>query len=265
MPRLVDHIDAIEQAGAAGMRAVLFKDHYYPTAPICELIGAGYAHQGVAPLAGIVLNNALGGFNIFALEHALKMGTRIVWMQTVSAANHIREGHRKTLLAAKTEMRRNIAMSVVDDHGNIGEEVLPILDMIAQFDAVMSCRHLHVSEIWPLFAEAKRRGVKRLLVNHPTYTVGASVADIKELVGMGAWIEHWICMFIPSRFTTFTADELADDIDATSTRAISSGAHVTSRKIAAGAPACLTWWCGPAPSLPSAASGAAELNTTGAP
>ncbi len=131
MPRLVDHIDALEDAGTAGMRAVLFKDHYYPTAPIVELVKDRYAHTGVEPLGSIVLNNALGGFNAYATEHALKMGSKVVWMPTVSAANHIREGHNKKLLVAKSAMRKPTALSVVDDHGDLKEEVKPILDLVA--------------------------------------------------------------------------------------------------------------------------------------
>ena len=211
MARLVDHIDAVEEAAAAGMRAVLFKDHYYPTAPIVELIRKRYAHLGVEPLGAIVLNNALGGFNAYAVEHALKMGSKVVWMPTVSAANHIREGHNKKLLVAKSEMRRATALSVVDEHGDLRDEVKPILDLVAEYDAVLSCGHLHISEVWPLFEEARRRGCKRLLVNHPTYTVGATVKDFPRLLELGVYIEHSICMFIDSRFKSFharTAQEL---------------------------------------------------------
>lgn len=214
MARLVDHIDALEEAGAAGMRAVLFKDHYYPTAPVADLIRARYARLGVEPLGAIVLNNALGGLNAYAVEHALKMGSRVVWMPTVSAANHIREGHNKKLLVAKSEMRRPTALSVVDDHGALKEEVLPILDLVAQYDAVLSCGHLHISEVWPLFEEARRRGCKRLLVNHPTYTVGATLKDFPRLLELGAYVEHSICMFIESRFRTFTPEDLKSYIEA---------------------------------------------------
>jgi hypothetical protein len=214
MARLVDHIDALEEAAAAGMRAVLFKDHYYPTAPIVELIRDRYRHLGVEPLGGIVLNNALGGFNAHAVEHALKMGTKIVWMPTVSAANHIREGHNKKLLVAKSEMLRPAALSVVDDHGDLKDEVKPILDLVAEYDAVLSCGHLHISEVWPLFEEAKQRGCKRLLVNHPTYTLGAVPKDFNRLIDMGVYIEHSICMFIDSRFKTFTPVQLKEYIDA---------------------------------------------------
>jgi hypothetical protein len=214
MARLVDHIEALEQAAAAGMRAVLFKDHYYPTAPIVELIRERYAHLGVEPLGGIVLNNALGGFNPYAVEHALKIGTKIVWMPTVSAANHIREGHNKKLLVAKSEMRRPTALTVVDDLGNLKDEVKPILDLVAEYDAILSCGHLHISEAWVLFEEARKRGCKRLLVNHPTYTVGAVTKDFKRLTDMGVYIEHSIGLFVETRFKVFTPAQLKEWIDA---------------------------------------------------
>jgi hypothetical protein len=38
MPRRLDHIDAVEEAAAAGMKALLFKDHYYSATPITELL-----------------------------------------------------------------------------------------------------------------------------------------------------------------------------------------------------------------------------------
>jgi hypothetical protein len=137
-----------------------------------------------------------------------------VWMPTVSAANHIREGHNKKLLVAKSAMRKPTALSVVDDHGDLKEEVKPILDLVAEYDVVLSCGHLHISEVWPLFEEAKKRGCKRLLVNHPTYTVGAVVKDIRALVEMGVYIEHSICMFVESRFKCFSPEQLKEYIEA---------------------------------------------------
>jgi hypothetical protein len=137
-------------------------------------------------------------------------------MPTFSAANHLRAGHRKTLLPTKFEMMRPVALTVVDDHGDLKDEVKVILDQIAAFDCVLSAGHLHISEIWPLFEEAKRRGVTRLLVNHPTFVLGCSMTDIAELAGMGAMIEHSMCMFIETRFKHYTAEELREVIDAAS-------------------------------------------------
>ena len=39
-----------------------------------------------------------------------------------------------------------------------------VLDVVAKNDMVLASGHLHVSETWLVFEEAKRRGVKRLVV-----------------------------------------------------------------------------------------------------
>lgn len=203
MARALNHEQALEQAAAAGMRAVLFKDHYYPTGPFVDVLKESGKATKAEPIGSIVLNNSVGGVNPFAVEPAVKCGARVVWMPTVSAANHIREGHRKSLLPTKGKMLKQVALSVVDARGDLLDNVKQVLDIIAEHDVVLSCGHLHISEVWPLFEEAKQRGCTRLLVNHPSYTVGASLSDVKELVSMGAWIEHSICMFIPGRLKCY--------------------------------------------------------------
>lgn len=35
------------------------------------------------------LNNTIGNFNKYAVDHAIKLGARIVWMPTFNSANHI--------------------------------------------------------------------------------------------------------------------------------------------------------------------------------
>src|SRR3546814_5522009 len=45
-------------------------------------------------LSGVALNNSVGGINRYAVDHSIKLGGRIVWMPTFSAANHI-EQHRR--------------------------------------------------------------------------------------------------------------------------------------------------------------------------
>ncbi|MBU8542672.1 MULTISPECIES: DUF6282 family protein [Roseomonadaceae] len=214
MARAVNHEQALEQGAAAGMRAVLFKDHYYPTGPFVDVLKEAGKATIAEPIGSIVLNNSVGGINPFAVEPAVKTGAKVVWMPTVSAANHIREGHRKSLLPTKGKMLKQIGLSVLDARGDLLDPVKHVLDIIAEHDVVLSCGHLHISEVWPLFDEAKKRGCNRLLVNHPSYTVGASLSDVKELVSMGAWIEHSICMFIPNRMKVYDEAFLKALIDA---------------------------------------------------
>lgn len=207
MPRSLNHVEAIHQAEAAGLRAILFKDHYYSVTPVAELLKETMKPK-IELLTGVPLNNTTGGLNPYAVEHGFKLGARLVWMPTFSAANHIRHSHRRQFLPTKEQMLAPTALSVVDNRGALVDEAKVILDLIASYDAILSAGHLHISEIWPLFAEAKQRGVKRLLVNHPTFLIDANAADMKELAAMGAFLEHSCCMWAGVQGRNYTPDSL---------------------------------------------------------
>jgi hypothetical protein len=100
-------------------------------------------------------------------------------------------------------------LTPIDSNGQVKDEVKEILDLIAEHDVVLSGGHLHISEIFKVFEEAKKRGVRRLLVNHPSFILEATNDDIRELVRMGAFIEHSLCMFVKvSKRDPLPADEL---------------------------------------------------------
>lgn len=207
MPRSLNHVEAIRQAEEAGLRAILFKDHYYSVTPVAALLKETLDTK-VELLSGVPCNNTTGGLNPHAVEHGFKLGAKIVWMPTFSAANHIRHSHRRQFLPTKEKMLAPIALTVVDDRGELLDVVKEILDQIAENDGILSAGHLHISEIWPLFAEAKARGVERLLVNHPSFLIDANLTDIGELAGMGAYLEHSCCMWAGVQGKNYTADGL---------------------------------------------------------
>lgn len=207
MPRMLNHVEAIRQAEEAGLRAILFKDHFYSVTPVVALLNETMELK-IELLSGVPLNNASGGLNPYAVEHGFKLGARIVWMPTISAANHIRHSHRAQVLPTKEKMMTPRALTVVDDYGRLLDEVKLILDQIAEYDGILSAGHLHISEIWPLFAEAKQRGVTRLLVNHPNFLIGASYTDMRDLVNMGAYLEHSSCMWAGVQGKNYTAEGL---------------------------------------------------------
>ena len=215
MPRMIDHIEALEEASEAGMRALLFKDHFYSATPVTELLKKHFADRKVEMLSGVPLNDTIGGFNPYAVDHGLKLGARMIWMPTWSAANHIRQNRHGKHLPTVKPMRPPKMLTVLDETGALKDEVKEILDQIADADAVLSAGHLHISEIWPLFEEAVKRGVNRRLVQHPTFTIGADHEDIAELTAGGAYIEHSLCMFIPeSRFQYYPSEELRKVVEA---------------------------------------------------
>lgn len=218
MPRYCDHHEAMHEASEAGMRALLIKDHYYSATPVTEMLNKHFKHLNVELLSGVPLNNQAGGLNLYAVEHGIALGAKLIWMPTFSSANHI--AHHKSdanFKFPKSEKRMlpSTPLSVLDADGKLLPEVGPILDMIAENDVVLSSGHLHITEIWPLFAEARKRGVKRLLTNHPTYIVDANLDDVRRLAGMGVYIEHSMCMFAEnSKFKFYEPAELKGLIEA---------------------------------------------------
>ncbi|GAB3066137.1 DUF6282 family protein [Stenotrophomonas tumulicola] len=223
MPRYCDHIEVMHEASEAGMKALLLKDHYYSCTPIAQLLNKHYDGLGVRILSGVPLNNASGGLNIHAVEHGLKLGANLVWMPTFSSANHIAHHKKDASFTDKfpqttQKMLQPIPLTVLDDDGKLKEEVKGILDVIAEAGVVLSAGHLHISEIWPLFEEARKRGVKRLLVNHPTYVIDATLDDMRQLAREGVFMEHSMCMWTPgSKFKFWDADEMRDVIEAGTT------------------------------------------------
>lgn len=214
MERQLDHFQAVEQAAEAGMRGILFKDHHYSVAPFIPIMDRVLGHHGVAMYGGLVMNNSTGGLDPFVVDAQLKMGAKLIWMPTAQSANHIRSSRRKSRLASKVALKQSPGITVVDSYGNLLDVVKEILDSIAEADAILSSGHLHISEIWTLFTEAKARGVKRLLINHPMYGLHFTYDDIRELAEFGALIEQSACLYIDSRFNVFSAAELKEHIDA---------------------------------------------------
>lgn len=212
MPRQLDHLQAAEEAVAAGMRGVLFKDHHYSVAPFVPLMERVLGDRSLSMFSGLVLNNSTGGLNPFVVDAQLKMGAKLIWMPTAQAANHIRSAHRKVRLASNVQLRNAPGLTVVDGYGNVLDEVKQILDLVAEFDAILSSGHLHVWEIWRLFEEARARGVKRLLVNHPMYGLHFTYDDIRDLAVMGALIEQSAALYVDSRFNVFSPQELKEHI-----------------------------------------------------
>ncbi|MCF8476111.1 MAG: hypothetical protein K9G60_03715 [Pseudolabrys sp.] len=211
MPRILDHHDAMMDCAAAGFRALVYKDHFYPGMAHAILLEKLFPNTGVRLFSGIALNNAVGGINPHAVDHAARLGAKIVWMPTLSAENHIQQasGQAKTFPKTSQKMLDPIPLSALDANGNVSDATKQVLDLIGEADIILAGGHLPVSELFLVFEEARRRGVKKMIVNHPTYVIGCSDDDIRGLVGLGAFMEHSICMFVEGRSKKYQPDKLA--------------------------------------------------------
>src|SRR4029077_18218301 len=83
VPRSLDGLEAAKQARAKGMRAIVLKNHYDPTAGLAYL--ARKEAPGLEVFGGIDLNLSVGGMNAAAVDHLAQVAGgwgRIVWMST---------------------------------------------------------------------------------------------------------------------------------------------------------------------------------------
>jgi hypothetical protein len=215
MPRVLDHHDALMDCAAAGFRALLYKDHYYLGVAQAVILEKLFPDTGVRLFSGLALNNASGGINPHAVDHAAAIGAKIVWMPTLSAENHIAQasGQAKSFPKTKRRMLDPIPLSALDATGAVSDATKQCLDIIADADIILAGGHLPARELHLLFDEAKRRGVRKMLVNHPTYVVGCTDEDIRQLAAAGVYMEHSICMFADGKAKKFSADDLAHLIE----------------------------------------------------
>lgn len=216
--RALDHVELLRQASAAGFAAVVTKDHDYSSAMTAALIRNNFPELKTKIYASIVLNNVIGGFNPYAVEHTAAMGGKIVWLPTLAAENHLRwqaEQAKWTHPASTDKIRPATGIPVLNGDKTVRDDVKEVLDVVARNDMVLASGHLHISETWIVFEEAKRRGVKRLVLTHPEDIVGATMNDVKGISAMGAFVEHSLCMFIEgSKFKIADGEELRRHIDA---------------------------------------------------
>ena len=187
-PRIMNDIDLAQTAKQEGMRAILIKSHVVITADRAEIA----SQQADFPVFGaIALNLPVGGLNLEAVEVALKMGAKEVWMPTIHASHYVaQKDHVPTLAKAVKEGVKGIYL--LNEDGSLKEELYPIFKKIAEYDVALGTGHITLQEAKKVVKEAAKVGVEKIIVTHPLATfVNYSNEDMKEVLDNGAlFLEH---------------------------------------------------------------------------
>ena len=215
--RAIDHLELAREASKAGMAAVVTKDHDYSGVMTAALIANHHPELTTKVYSGIALNNVVGGLNPYAVEHTAAMGGKIVWMPTLASEHHLRWEKASGWVhpATTNKIRPAAGVPVLDENRKVRDDAKEILDVMARTGMTLASGHLHSSETWIVFEEAKRRGVEKLIFTHPEDIVDADLDDVRGIAAMGVYVEHSLCMFIDgSKFKSRTADDLRAHIEA---------------------------------------------------
>jgi hypothetical protein len=181
-PRKADDLTTVRWYEEAGFSGCVLKGHYEPT--VGRAAGAAAA-VGIDVYGGVVLNTTVGGLNPAAVEAALALGGRIVWMPTLDARASRRSG---VPTWGETSAQPPLACPPLD--WSTEGRVERIVGLVADAGAVLATGHLSAEEVAWLVPLARRAGVKRILLTHPAHTVPALTgAETRELVELGAVAE----------------------------------------------------------------------------
>lgn len=200
-PRLCDDYTASEAASAAGLAALVLKCHHESTVSRAREVARQM--DGFRVYGGIVLNSYVGGINPAAVESALKLGGRVVWMPTVDAAYHAAihgsRGRYDVQVGGRSgQCGDRGGISVLDDDKKLTDDTVEVLRLVAEYDCVLGTCHLSPGEIHVLVKEARKIGVTKINVTHPFFKVPRlSLPQLKELVDLGANAEFGYCTVSP--------------------------------------------------------------------
>lgn len=213
-PRRMDHVEAAQDAQERlDMRAIVVKSHHHNTVMDVLAMAPRLRQLRTQVFGGIALNSFTGGLNPHAVRMSLRMGGKVVWFPTMSSGRHI-ECHREgDGFPTETVPLTCDRIDILDAAGELRPEVDEILDVVAESGALLSGGHMYPDLIRRLFEAARAKGIRRLIVNHPNFVIGAEPEQCLEYVRLGAHIEHEVGMYDPEGHMKWDPKLLLDWIE----------------------------------------------------
>jgi hypothetical protein len=204
----VTAIQAAQEAAEAGFAAIVLKSHDFPTAALAYTLNQ--VVPNVRTFGGITLDHQVGGLNPWAVEHALRLGAKIVWLPTVASHQDYLNGLGPRLGYPGTGIR------TTDDEGKLLPVIHEIIAMVAKHDAILATGHITADENYAVIREFARRG--RVIVTHagePAAGPHLTGAQCAELANLGAFIELTAQECVPHLgYPPCPLKEVAERIDA---------------------------------------------------
>ena len=152
--RAYDDFELMEAAIRVGARAIVIKTHQGSTvdrAYLCnrhnEIVHGKM--NDFTMFGGITLNRVVGGMNPKAVDVALRMGAKVVWLPTQSAKNHLEKMKQDT----------SRCVEVIKD-GTIVPELKTILELVRDYDAVLGTAHISPEESFTVVEAARNLGLR---------------------------------------------------------------------------------------------------------
>ncbi|MEA3005363.1 MAG: hypothetical protein QOI94_632, partial [Acidobacteriaceae bacterium] len=143
-PRRIDAIDLTRLAKSQGMRGLVLKNHYEPTASLAYIVRREV--PGIEVFGGVDLNLSMGGMNPSAVEHmAATTGGygRFVWMSTFDSEAQVRFS------------KQDRPFVRISQNGALRPETKRVIAVIAKQNLVLATGHPTAEEALLLVREGR--------------------------------------------------------------------------------------------------------------
>jgi hypothetical protein len=198
-PRLAADEEVIRAAIEHKMGGVMLKCHHESS--VSRAAKFQEAYDNIKVYGGVVLNTHVGGLNPAAVESTLRLGGKAVWLPTFDSKRHV-EVHGasgKYSRTGKVSRFQHDGITILDDNGNLKEEVIQIMEITKEYDAFLGSGHCSPKECFALAKKAKEIDFKKLLINHAHYKVpNLDIPSQQQLIELGAVIEYGYCTISPA-------------------------------------------------------------------
>jgi len=168
-----DAFEVVKLAKERGMRGVVLKNHWSETAGLAQLIRK-YGAQGIEVFGAVTLDTPVGGVNPMAVRYMSDVEGRwgrIVWMPTHDSEHEV------------NYYKETRAKAIVSRNGKLIPE---------ERNLTLATGHVEPEEALMIMAEAKKRGITKIIVTHPLLGpqfTSMSLPQLQEAVKLGGAVE----------------------------------------------------------------------------
>lgn len=172
------------RACEAGLGAVVYKCHSTPSTRSAGLIqnvvnqwATEHGKRKTDVFGGVVLNSAVGGLNPEAVIVNARLDGKYVWLPTLDS------------VPDREWAGLSGGVALFDANGQVVKPLREIFDLISQTEMVLGLCHQKGKEQLILLDEAKKAGIRRIELVHPTYSIyKMSIDEMRSAVEKGAYL-----------------------------------------------------------------------------
>ena len=183
-PRAMNDWEAVRMAEAAGLRAVLLKNHFTMTPDRAAL--AAQLVPNLHVFGGVALYRSVGGINPEAVRQmAAFSGQRgkVVWLPTFDSEFFVTRAGTSGPFVPVLEDGRPVA------------GLIEVFSVVAENDLVLAMGHSSPEEVLALIPFAREQGVENILVTH-VFGQDATRSQIRQMAALGAIMEmDWLAAY----------------------------------------------------------------------